>query len=180
MAPTVVTVDELAALGAGPAVGRTVAGSLGLNVCGRFLDPPAAATSATGVSTDGAGHFTITPSTDGTAGHAATIGDVLDLVGVDLSSRTVTFPAGQQPAQMVVGTGSVAVAGATFGPEVRCGDIDASVQLWVYSKDAVATGKDVRAVLVDPQHAPVVEDGMAFVVAVTPESSLPTLPPAAL
>lgn len=180
MDPEVVTIDELAALGQGPAVGERFSGSFGLNVCGRFLDPPAAAASPDGWSIDDAGHFSVTPTDDANAGHAATIGDLMDLIGVTLSTGEVTFPDSTSPAQFQVATASVAVAGATFGPQSKCGDIDAKVQLWVYDANAVATGEDVRAVEVDPQDAPIIEDGMAFVVTVTPESSLPTLPPSAL
>ena len=181
MAPTVVTPEQVAALGAGPSTGATFNGTLGLNVCGRFLNPPAAASSATtGMSTDGSGRFSVTPPNDAVAGHHATVEELLALVGVELSSRSVTFPASTTPAQFPVNKASVAVAGATFDNDFKCGDTAAKVQLWVYSADAVATGNEVRAVEVDPQNTPIVEDGMAFVVTVTPESSLPTLPPVAL
>ena len=181
MAPEVVTPAEVGALGPGPEVGQTFTGSFGLNVCGRFLDPPAASSStATGVSTDGSGAFTVTPPDDATAGERATIGELLDLIGVDLSTGSVTFPATASPAQIEVATASLAVAGATFDEDATCGDVATTVQLWVYSADAVATGEDVRAVEVDPQNTPIAQDGMAFVVTVTPESSLPTLPPSAL
>lgn len=181
MAPEVVTPAELAELGPGPAVGQTFAGSFGLNVCGRFLDPPATASSAaTGVSTDGSGRFTVAPPDDSTAGENATIDELLDLIGVQLSTGSVTFPATTEPAQIQVATASLGIAGATFGDDFECGDVATKVQLWVYSADAVATGEDVRAVEVDPQDTPIAQDGMAFVVTVTPESSLPTLPPSAL
>ena len=181
MAPKVVTPSEVGDLGPGPSVGQTFTGSLGLNVCGRFLDPPAAASSATtGVSTDGSGRFTVAPPDLATAGEDATIGELLDLIGVDLSAGSVTFPATTEPAQIQVATASLGIAGATFGEDFTCGDVATKVQLWVYSADAVATGQDVRAVEVDPQDTPIAQDGMAFVVTVTPESSLPTLPPSAL
>lgn len=181
MAPTVVTPKQVAALGPGPSVGATFNGTFGLNVCGRFLNPPAAASSATtGMSTDGSGRFAVTPPNDGTAAHHATIGELMTLIGVELSSGSVTFPASTTPAQFPVNKASVAVAGATFDNDYKCGDTAAKVQLWVYTADAVQTGNDVRAVEVDPQNTPIVEDGMAFVLTVTPESSLPTLPPVAL
>lgn len=181
MAPTVVTPEQVAALGPGPSVGSTFKGTFGLNVCGRFLNPPPAASSgATGMSTDGNGRFTVTPPDEGTAGHKATIGELMTLIGVELSSGSVTFPASTTPAQFPVNKASVTVAGATFDNKSKCGDTAAKVQLWIYTADAVQTGNDVRAVEVDPQNTPIIEDGMAFVVTVTPESSLPTLPPVAL
>lgn len=181
MAPTVMTAKQVAELGSGPAVGTTFNGTIGLNVCGRFLEPPAAASSAAnGMSADGTGRFTVTPPDESAAGHRATIDELLQLSGVKLTSGSVTFPESTSPAQFQVNKTSIAIAGATFTNDSKCGDTKAKVQLWVYSADAVKTGNDVRAVEVDPQNTPIVEDGMAFVVTVTPESSLPTLPPVAV
>jgi hypothetical protein len=181
MAPKVVTAKQVAELGGGPAVGTTFNGTIGLNVCGRFLDPPVATTSAAnGMSTDGTGRFTVTPPDKSAAGHSATINELLQQSGIQLTSGKVTFPKSTSPAQFQVNKTSIAIAGATFTNDFKCGDTKAKVQLWVYSADAVKTGNDVRAVEVDPQNTPIVEDGMAFVVTVTPESSLPTLPPVAV
>jgi hypothetical protein len=185
MEPEVTTVAELSALGPGPAAGETFRGHLGLNVCGRFLAPPAASgpedgSAASGITTDGGGSFTVTPPTDDVAGAHATIGALASQAGIELGSGTVGFPATTSPGQIDVGGTSIAVAGRTFGDGVACGSTPAEVQLWVYTADAVRTGDAVRTVLVDPQDAPIVEDGMAFVIAVTPESSLPTLPPSAI
>ena len=181
MAPTVVTAEQVGELGPGPQLGERFVGTFGLNVCGRFLDPPTAGSSPdTGMSTDGAGRFSVTPPDAAHAGANATIGELLDLIGVDLSTGSVTFPESTTPAQFPIGTATAAIAGATFTSESTCGDAPAKVQLWVYDAHAVATGEGVRAVEVDPQLTPIAEDGMAFVVAVTPESSLPTLPPSAI
>jgi hypothetical protein len=54
------------------------------------------------------------------------------------------------------------------------------VQLWIYDREAVDTGDGVLQVVTDPEDVAVVEDGMAFVIALSPTSSLPTLPPSAL
>ncbi len=185
MEPELTSVAELSALGPGPAVGDTFHGHIGLNVCGRFLAPPAASTpddgSATsGVTTDGQGTFTVTPPTEAVAGHHATIGTIAAQAGIELGTGSVTFPASTDPAQIDVGGTSVAVAGRTFGPDFTCGGTPTEVQLWVYTADAVESGDPVRNVVEDPADAPIVEDGMAFVIAVTPESSLPTLPPSAI
>lgn len=181
MAPEVVTPARVGRLGPGPAVGETFTGSFGLNVCGRFLEPPAAATDAeSGMSTDGTGRFQVTPPDADAAGHEADVDELMELIGVDLSTGRVTFPATTTPAQFQINNTSMAVAGATFGPDTRCGDVDTVVQVWVYSDDAVRTGEGVMAVEVDPEDTPIAQDGMALVVTVTPESSLPTLPPSAL
>jgi hypothetical protein len=180
MAPEIVTAARIGELGAGPAVGQTFTGHVGLNVCGRFLSPPPAASDpATGVSTDGEGRFAVTPPTEEVAGRAATFGELAATIGLDLGDGSVRFPADVTPGQIDVGGTNIAVAGRSFGPDFTCGGTATEVQLWVYTADAVATGDAVRAVVEDPAAVPIVEDGMAFVVAVTPESSLPTLPPSA-
>lgn len=181
MEPEVVTPATVGRLGPGPAVGETFGGSFGLNVCGRFLEPPAAASDAeSGMSTDGSGRFQVTPPDADSAGHEADLDELMDLIGVDLETGRVTFPVSTVPAQFQINNTSMAVAGATFGADAKCGDVETVVQVWVYSADAVRTGEDVLAVEVDPGDTPMAQDGMAFVVTVTPESSLPTLPPAAL
>ncbi|UDY36897.1 hypothetical protein [Dermatobacter hominis] len=185
MAPEVTTAAELASLGQGPGVGETFSGHLGLDVCGRFLAPPAASTpddgsAASGITTDGAGGFTVAPPTGAVAGHRATIGRLASQAGIELGDGSVSFPAATSPGRIDVGGTGVAVAGRTFGPDATCGGTPAEVQLWVYTADAVATGEHVRTVVDDPAEVPIVEDGMAFVIAVAPESSLPTLPPSAI
>lgn len=185
MEPEVATVEQVRELGPGPRVGETFRGHIGLNVCGRFLEPPPPSTpsdgsASSGFITDGRGDYTLTPPTEPVSGHRATIGELASQSGIELSSGKVTFAGSTTPAQIDVAGGTTEIAGATFDDTARCGDVDAQVQLWIYPASGVATGDGVRAVVVDPQDAPVVEDGMAFVIAVTPESSLPTLPPSAL
>ncbi len=181
MAAETVSVADIAELGPGPGVGEAWTGQIGLNVCGRFLEPPAAAGQAgSGMSTDGTGTFTVAPTTEDTAGHAATVGALARQLGLSLGTGTVTFPASTTPVSIEQGAGDMAVAGATLTTGQRCGDTPAEVQLWIYTPDAANTGEDVRQVVTDPQDVPIVQDGMVFVVAVSPTSSLPTLPPSAL
>lgn len=181
MAAQTVSVADIAELGPGPRVGETWTGQIGLNVCGRFLEPPAAAGGAgAGMSTDGTGTFTVAPTTEASAGHAATVGVLAQQLGMSLGTGTVTFPASTTPASIEQGAGDMTVAGATMTTGQQCGDTPAEVQLWVYTPDAANTGEDVRQVVTDPQDVPIVQDGMVFVVAVSPTSSLPTLPPSAL
>lgn len=181
MAPETVSVADVAELGPGPSVGDTWTGHLGLNVCGRFLDPPAASTTpVAGFSTDGTGAFTVTPASEEDAGEAATVGDLASLVGVDVSTGALTLPSGTTPAQVELDPGPVQVAGATFSTGDSCGGTPASVQLWIYTPEAAATGEDVRVVVTDPEDVPIAVDGMVMVLALAPASSLPTLPPSAL
>lgn len=182
MSPEVVSVADVTELGPGPQVGQAFGGNLGLNVCGRFLEPPAPVAPVGGASVDGAGRFTVAPTGATGAGHAATVGEVARAAGVDLATGAVTLPPSTRPVQVDLGSGGapVAVAGRTLRSGDRCGEDRATVQLWVYTKDAVETGRAVRLVVTDPERTPVVEDGMAFVIAFSPESSLPTLPPSVL
>lgn len=182
MAPPTASASEIAKLGPGPSAGQTFKGSVGLDVCGRFLDlsPPAAVNTSTGFGLTSEGHFSVTPPTPAVAGHAATVAGLAEVLGVQLSSGTVTFAPTAGPERIDVSGNSIEVAGRTFGPAVTCGDTPAEVQLWVFPAKAVETGKGLVKVLEDPQDVPIVEDGMAFVIAVAPESSLPTLPPSAL
>lgn len=182
MAPPTATTSEIAALGPGPSVGQTFKGSVGLNVCGRFLSLPSTApvSASSGFGLPSEGHFSVTPPTPAAAGHAATVAGLAEVLGVQLSRGTVTFGAETRPERIDVSGNSIEVAGQTFGPKVSCGDTPAEVQLWVFTANAVETGEGLVKVLEDPQDVPVVEDGMAFVIAVTPQSSLPTLPPSAL
>jgi hypothetical protein len=181
MAPETVSVAKVADLGPGPRVGDTWTGTVGLNVCGRFLEPPTAAgPPVDGVGTDGTGHFTVAPATEAQAGHAATVGKLLQQTGITMSTGSLSLPDSTRPATIEEGNGIQQVAGATFGTGQMCGTTPAEVQLWIYTKDAADTGTAVRQVVTDPQDVPVVEDGMVFVVAFSPESSLPTLPPSAL
>jgi hypothetical protein len=50
----------------------------------------------------------------------------------------------------------------------------------VYSTDARESGDGILVVTQDLANVPFSQDGMAVVVAFTPESSLPTLPPSAM
>ncbi len=182
MSPEVVSVADVTELGPGPQVGQRFNGNLGLNVCGRFLEPPAPVAPVGGATVDGAGRFTLAPATEAEAGHAATVGEVAAAAGVDLATGAVTLPPSTRPGQVDLGSrgAPVEVAGRTLRSGDRCGEDRATVQLWVYTRDAVDTGRNVRLVVTDPERTPVVEDGMAFVIAFSAESSLPTLPPSVL
>jgi len=181
MAPETVSVAKVAALGPGPRVGDTWTGTIGLNVCGRFLEPPTAAGAPVdGVGTDGTGHFSVVPTTPAQAGHAATVGKLLQQTGISMSTGSLSLPPSTRPATIEQGTGVEQVAGATFGTGQKCGTTPAEVQLWIYTKEAADTGQAVRQVVTDPLDVPVAQDGMVFVVAFSPASSLPTLPPSAL
>jgi hypothetical protein len=183
MTPRTVSVADVAALGPGPAIGDRWSGELGLNVCGRFLEPPAAVDPpVAGVSTPGDGSFSFAPAAGSDAvGPAATLGTLLAAAGVEAGTGSMTLPPGTRPDSIeLTADALIPVAGATFRTGERCGDVPAEVQLWVYSPDAVRTGSDVRIVVTDPEDVPVALDGMAFVLAFAPASSLPTLPPSAL
>lgn len=180
MRPETVSVADVAALGPGPATGDNWTGSIGLNVCGRFLEPLPSAAAVGGLSTDAAGRFTVAPTEEADTGDAATIGRLAEQVGISLSTGSVTFPDSTLPAVIEDASVRVPVAGATFNTGDKCGEQPAEVQLWVYTKRAADTGEDVRQVVTDPQQVPIIEDGMAFVIAFSPSSSLPTLPPSAL
>lgn len=184
MAPEVATVADIAAMGPGPAVGETFDGFVGLDVCGRFLELPEEApeelTRSTGMTFTSQGRFSVTPPTAEVAAHHVTVADLARALGVELTGGKLVFGPDVQPSQIEAAGTTLQLAGAAFGPKATCGDTPAELQLWVYTADAVATGNGVRKVLDDPQDVPIVEDGMAFVITVTPESSLPTLPPSAL
>lgn len=181
MAPAIVPVAEIAELGPGPSVGDTWRGHLGLNVCGRFLEPPGpAGTPVGGFSADGTGAFTLAPTTEADAGRGATVADLAATVGIGLETGTLSLPPSTTPAAIDLDRGPLTLAGATLGTGQDCGGVRASVQLWVYTPEAAETGEDVRVVVTDPQDVPVVRDGMVFVIALAPTSSLPTLPPSAL
>lgn len=184
MAPETATVADIAAMGPGPAVGQTFDGFVGLDVCGRFLELPEKApeelTRSTGMTFTSQGRFSVTPPTAEVAAHHVTVADLARALDVELTGGKLVFGPDVQPPQIEAAGTTIQLAGATFGPTATCGDTPAELQLWVYTADAVATGNSVRKVLDDPQDVPIVEDGMAFVITVTPESSLPTLPPSAL
>lgn len=186
MEPPTYSVDEVADLGPGPDVGERWSGLLGLNVCGRFLDPPPAVTTPkAGFSTAGDGTFELAPESEGDAGHAATVGGLAELADIRIATGEIHLPGTTEPPVVDLGPAGedlsdVQVAGATLRTGDACGEsARGEVQLWVFDRDAVDTG-DVVRVVTDPQDVPVVEDGMAFVIAFSPESSLPTLPPSAL
>lgn len=186
MEPPTFSVEDVAALGPGPRVGDRWKGLLGLNVCGRFLEPPTAATPASGgFSTAGNGTFELAPGQEADAGHSATVGDLAELVGIEVSTGELRLPSGTQPTSIDLGPAGtddsdVDVAGAVLRTGDACGEsARGEVQLWVYDRAAVDSG-DVVRVVTDPQDVPIVEDGMALVIAFSPESSLPTLPPSAL
>lgn len=186
MEPPTFSVADVADLGPGPKVGDRWSGLLGLNVCGRFLEPPhAVPTPKAGFTTAGDGTFELAPEVEEDAGHGATVGDLAELAGIRMATGELHFPDTTEPPVVDLGPAGedfsdVQVAGAVLRTGDACGDsARGEVQLWVFDRAAVDTGEVVR-VVTDPQDVPVVEDGMAFVIAFSPESSLPTLPPSAL
>ena len=68
----------------------------------------------------------------------------------------------------------------TFATGDTCGETKGEVQVWVYSADARTSGDGILVVTQDLGNVPFSEEGMAMVIAFTPESSLPTLPPSAM
>lgn len=179
LAPEAVQAEDIATLGDGVAEGEAMDFWLGLNVCGRFVDVPAAGP-ARGMTVDASGLVTVAPGPGDPEGADVTVGDLAALLGLTLGTGELGFPAGFQPAAIEHGSASQQLAGATLRTGDLCGEEQAEVQLWYYTPDAVDSGESVRMVVTDPQEVPVVADGTAVTIAFAPVSSLPTLPPAAL
>lgn len=153
--------------------------SIGINVCGRFLDPlPGLANK--GLIVQPTGEVEIAPQTEEEAGLSLTLGDYASSVGLKLSTGELGLPAGISPSEIPVGDDNIALGGKTFYDGATCGGTKANVVVWVYPADAVDTGKGLVIVTKNPQDIPFPTDGMAMVITLSPESSLPTLPPSAV
>jgi hypothetical protein len=179
----VVSVDDVAALGDGAAVGDSWRVWTGLNVCGQYLDPVPATSEAEGLTLSAAGVLDVAPVAGGPTGHEITVADLLELQGITASTGEISFPGSQRPQEVEMAGTTIAVAGRTLRTGDECGGAEgnrAQVQVWYYTPDAVESGRGVLSVVTDPQDVPIVADGSAVVVTLSPESSLPTLPPAAL
>jgi hypothetical protein len=175
MGVTRVDVAEVQALGDGPAPGEQWSIPMGVSICGRFVDVPAGA--PVGGVTGDAGSATVIGSDEGTA---PTIGDYAASVGIDLEAGRLTLPSGVTPPELDNTDPPTPVAGATFRTGDACGTTTGEVQVWVYSEEAARTGDGIMVVTQNPAAIPFAEDGMAMVIALSPESSLPTLPPSAM
>lgn len=173
------TAADVAALGDGPPPGETWSVPVGLNVCGRFIEPIAASGDAGGptISATDRGEVELTAGADG---RVPTLGDYAELVGIELAAGAVTFPATAEPAVLDSTDPPTAVAGATLRDGDRCGGTAGAVQVWVYSAAARDSGDGILVVTKDTAAVPFAEQGMAVVISFSPESSLPTLPPSAL
>lgn len=167
-------VADVAALGDGPADGEVWEVPVGLSVCGRFVDLP------TGDPVGGvtAGAFSATVEGDGAA--APTVGDLADSAGIELGAGRLTLPEGIVPPELDTTDPPTPIAGASLATGDLCGQTPGEVQVWVYSEDARESGDGILVVTQDVGNVPFVQEGMAMVIAFTPESSLPTLPPSAL
>lgn len=167
-------VADVAALGDGPADGEVWEVPVGLSVCGRFVDLP------TGDPVGGvtAGAFSATVEGGGAA--TPTVGDLADSAGIELGAGRLTLPEGIVPPELDNTDPPTPIAGASFATGDLCGQTPGEVQVWVYSEDARESGDGILVVTQDVGNVPFVQEGMAMVIAFTPESSLPTLPPSAL
>lgn len=174
MGVTRVDVAEVAALGDGPAPGEEWSVPMGVSICGRFIDLPDGEP-VNGVRGD-AGAATVTGTDDATM---PTVGDYATSVGIELEAGRLSLPNDVTPPELDNTDPPTPVAGATFRTGDTCGDTTAEVQVWVYSEEAARTGDGIMVVTQNPAAVPYAEDGMAMVIALSPESSLPTLPPSA-
>lgn len=173
--------SAVAELGDGPSPGQTWSVPVGLNVCGRFIEP------LTGGPTEVAGS-TLVATTEGrleiVAGDEVSgmplVADYAELVGMALSTGSLTLPEQVQPAVLDSTDPITQLAGATLDERTTCGGVPASVQVWVYSAEATDSGDGILVVGDQPELVPFSQEGMSVVVAFSPESSLPTLPPSAV
>lgn len=175
MGVTRVDVAEVQALGDGPGPGEQWTVPMGVSICGRFVDVP------TGEPVDGvAGDAGVAAVSGSGDGEVPTVGDYATSVGIELEAGRLTMPSDVTPPELDNTEPPTPVAGATFRTGDTCGDTAAEVQVWVYSEEAARTGDGIMVVTQNPAAVPFAEDGMAVVIALTPESSLPTLPPSAM
>jgi hypothetical protein len=168
-------VADVAALGDGPADGTVWEVPVGLSICGRFVDVPP------GETVNGVTAGPVTATVAGGAGEdAPTLGDFAASAGIGLGAGRLTLPADIVPAELDNTEPPTPIAGATLATGDTCGETVGEVQVWVYSADARTTGDGILVVTQDLANVPFAEEGMAMVIAFTPESSLPTLPPSAM
>ncbi len=167
-------VADVAALGDGPGDGEVWQVPMGVSVCGRFVDVAQGA--PVGSVTAGPAFATVT----GTGGVTPTLADFVESAGIDLAAGRLTMPDDVVPPVMDNTDPPTQLAGATFASGDMCGDVTGEVQVWVYSADARRTGDGILVVTQDLGNIPFSDPDMAMVVAFTPESSLPTLPPSAM
>ncbi len=172
------TVADVAALGDGPAADATWTVPVGVSICGRFVDVPGGEP-VEGVSSDGAFALVSDPGD----GELPTVGSFAESAGVTLAAGRLTMPDGVVPPQLDNTEPPTQIAGATFATGDTCsgvgGEITGEVQVWVYSGDARRTGDGILVLTQDLGNIPFSDPEMAVVIAFTPESSLPTLPPSA-
>lgn len=178
MAPPQVKVSQIERSGSGPAVGDTWTAWVALNVCGQFLEPVEGPV-VRGVTPFADGTVEIAPTDPADAGTDAVLDSYIESISAELSTGSLTVPAQVMPPEIEARGEEIAIAGQTFNDGDMCGDVKGKVAVWVYSPEAVRTGNGLVTVVEEPQDVPFIADGMAIVVTFTPESSLPTLPPAA-
>jgi hypothetical protein len=167
-------VADVAALGDGPGDGEVWEVPVGLSVCGRFLDLP------TGQPVGGVTAGPFTASVEGGGDEPPTTGDLAESAGVGLAAGRLTMPDDIVPPELDNTDPPTPLAGATFATGDLCGTVPGEVQIWVYSEAARESGDGILVVTQDVGNVPFSQEGMAMVIAFTPESSLPTLPPSAL
>jgi hypothetical protein len=172
------TVDDVAALGDGPPADATWSVPVGVSVCGRFVDVPS------GDEADaGGGTVTAVPGraeVRGGGDAVPTLGDYAEAAGLELGAGRLGLPEGTSPAEIDSVEPPMVIAGNSFRSGDDCGPTPAEVQVWVYSEEAVRTGDGILVLTQDLANVPFSQEGMAVVIALSPESSLPTLPPSAL
>jgi hypothetical protein len=168
-------VADVADLGDGPADGAVWEIPVGLSICGRFVDVPAG--DAVHGVTAGPVSATVTGGVDD---EPPTVGDFAESAGIGLEAGRLTMPDDIVPAELDNTDPPTPLAGTTFATGDLCGETAGEVQVWVYSTDARESGDGILVVTQDLANVPFAQEGMAVVVAFTPESSLPTLPPSAM
>lgn len=142
------TTTSVTTTAAGPAPGETWRSAFGVLECDRWRDPfPAVAPGPSGVGTDGQGLIVIESSTDGSA---PTLGDLLDVVGVDVTDTRVVLPDGSFRAD---------------------GELcpDGSPGFWVVARWGPTGGPEpLEVVTADLAAVPLTGDGEAFALAFVP------------
>lgn len=175
------SVAEVRALGTGPEPGETWSVPVALNVCGRFLDPvPGGPREVAGTTIEATPSGRLEIRAGDVVEGTPLVADWADAAGFSLSTGTLTLPGDVRPSVLDSTDPVTPLAGATLGDDTTCGGTPASVQVWVYPAGAVESGSGILVVREDPELVPFAQEGMAVVVALSPESSLPTLPPSAL